>query len=80
MYCIDILHLLREPDAMDVIRAIQASGSEADLMENVFACMRHVHGKTSTSYASKVAARLAEIIPLLYLEGLSERQTEPSMT
>jgi len=72
VYCTDMLQLIREPEAAAVMRAIQSSASEAELMDKVLLCLRYLQENTAASYASKVAARLAEIVPLQYCESLAE--------
>jgi hypothetical protein len=72
VYCTDMLQLIREPEAATVMRAIQSSASEAELMDKVLLCLRYLQENTAASYASKVAARLAEIVPLQYCESLAE--------
>lgn len=71
VYCIDMLQLIREPGAGTVMRALQTSASEDELMDNVLLCLRYMQEKTASSYASKVAARLAEIVPVHHLANLA---------
>ncbi len=78
VYCIDMLQLIREPGAGAVMRAIQSSATEDELMDNVLLCLRYMQEKTADSYASKVAARLAEIVPQHHLASLANCRPEPA--
>jgi hypothetical protein len=71
IYCVDMLQLIRAPGAAEVMRSIQSSDSEAELMRNVKRCVVYLQENAAQSYASKVEARLAEIVPQQYLASFA---------
>ncbi|MFZ4289738.1 hypothetical protein [Variovorax sp. HJSM1_2] len=76
VYCVDMLQLIREPQAAAVVRALQSSLSETELIHNVWQCLRYLQQNTTPSYAAKVGARLAEIVPPQHLEQLAQCRAE----
>lgn len=76
VYCVGMLQLIREAEAGELVRAIQSCATEPELIDSVLRCLRYVQQNTAPSYAAKVAARLAEIVPQQHLASLAECQME----
>ena len=77
MYMLDMLQLQRNVEAIELRTEIQCTvGSEA-LVDALLRGLRLVQQFSTASYAQRVAARLAEILPEDALPRLQSMHAEP---
>lgn len=75
MYIVDMLQLLRSPEASALSVAIHTCGSDDQLLEDILEALRFIDQRSGRDYALKVQNQLLATIPEAYLPRLSEALT-----
>lgn len=70
MYMIDMLQLMRDPDASSLAVSIQSSADEGELAYHLFDALRYIASRTEPSYAARIGERMAQVVPETYLVAL----------
>jgi len=63
MYVIDVLQMIREPEAAALATLVHTSSSETELMESLLQVLERLPALTRPSFAHKVCAHLLTIVP-----------------
>lgn len=63
MYVIDVLQMIREPEAAALATLVHTSSSEAELMDSLLQVLERLPVLTRPSFAHKVCAHLLTIVP-----------------
>lgn len=63
MYVIDVLQMIREPEAAALATLVHTSSSETELMESLLQVLERLPVLTRPSFAHKVCAHLLTIVP-----------------
>lgn len=63
MYMLDMLQLQRSVEAATLKVAIQSSGSADETLASLVDSLRHLRTVAAASYYTRIAARLAEVLP-----------------
>lgn len=64
MYTIDMLQLVRDPDASAMAVNVHTADTPGELIEHVLTSLRLIRYKSGASYALRVAGRLQDTIPV----------------
>ena len=72
MYVVSLMQMLRDADAASIAVSLHCAEGADDLVEAFTGALVYLHSRSGADYASRVASRLMEVMPLAQLPQLCE--------
>ena len=72
MYVVSLMQMLRDADAASIAVSLHCAEGADDLVEAFTGALVYLHNRSGADYASRVASRLMEVMPLAQLPQLCE--------